>query len=622
MYLVTMYNGANDAQSTTIHSSRSGGIKLVDGIINQEVNKIPSFSFVFLPNNPAFGNILPYKTTFEVFNTVTGQYEFIGRATRPDESMDEDLTFATEWEAEGELGYLKDSVQPHFEFRGTVEQAFRMQIENHNRMVEDFKHFELGVVEVTDPNDYLYFYLMQTENTLDSIQRTLIDKLGGELRIRHENGIRYLDYVLIDGDVGNAEILIKKNLLSVSKSIDVTDTITRLVPLGNRIESEDEQATDASQKRLTIASVNDGKDYIDSDDLIGYYTIRMGAKVWDDINTPQALMTSGSNWLENQSDILAQYEVKAIDLGIKDPTLDPYICGWFYRLYNPYMRIDEVLRIVKKQIDINSPQNDKIMIGDIIKSATEIDQELRRQNQMAYSMLELERTKLEREVKAVTLTAQTIQEENKDLKENVIPQMNKSYNDLNKSYKDVLERLKRLETTVPPTPPTDSNGYATSRVFPVDYTLPGINFFVRAGKSPGSIEYDMTYGMRDGVLHSGQDIGTNGDRNYTAHATTDGVVRKAEFMSGGIGNAVYVEHTADGYWSNYMHLKSINVSVGQTVKAGDVIGVIGGTGGDYAPHLHFELSPDGVFHSGGNTINPQNYLGIAGDNTTSLPRPV
>lgn len=37
---------------------------------------------------------------------------------------------------------------------------------------------------------------------------------------------------------------------------------------------------------------------------------------------------------------------------------------------------------------------------------------------------------------------------------------------------------------------------------------------------------------------------------------------------------------------------------------------------------HFELSPDGIFNSGGNTINPQSYLGITGDNTTSLPRPV
>ena len=71
-----------------------------------------------------------------------------------------------------------------------------------------------------------------------------------------------------------------------------------------------------------------------------------------------------------------------------------------------------------------------------------------------------------------------------------------------------------------------------------------------------------------------------------------------------------------------MHLASMSVSVGQTVKAGQRIATMGNTGGDYAIHLHYELSPNGVFHSGGNTVNPQAYLGITGDNKTSLPRPI
>ena len=162
---------------------------------------------------------------------------------------------------------------------------------------------------------------------------------------------------------------------------------------------------------------------------------------------------------------------------------------------------------------------------------------------------------------------------------------------------------------------TDSSGYANNRVFPVDYNRSGINFWTRATQP------DMSYGERWGTLHSGWDIGGGGS-SHPIYATTDGVVRKSEFMSGGIGNAIYIEHTADGYWSNYMHLASMSVSVGQTVKAGDRIGTMGNSGGDYAIHLHYELSPDGVFHSGGNTINPQSYLGITGDNTTSLPRPV
>ncbi|HJE15355.1 MAG TPA: M23 family metallopeptidase, partial [Lapidilactobacillus dextrinicus] len=102
---------------------------------------------------------------------------------------------------------------------------------------------------------------------------------------------------------------------------------------------------------------------------------------------------------------------------------------------------------------------------------------------------------------------------------------------------------------------------------------------------------------------------------------TDGVVRFSGSKTGGIGNCICIEHTADGYWSNYMHLASMSVSVGQTVKAGQRIGTMGNTGGDYAIHLHYELSPNGVFHSGGNTVNPQAYLGITGDNVTALPNP-
>src|SRR5699024_9975011 len=163
---------------------------------------------------------------------------------------------------------------------------------------------------------------------------------------------------------------------------------------------------------------------------------------------------------------------------------------------------------------------------------------------------------------------------------------------------------------------TNGSGYSNSRVFPVDYNLSGINFWTRATQP------DMSYGPRWGSLHSGWDIGSNGNAGYGIYATTDGVVRFSGTKTGGIGNCIYIEHTADGYWSNYMHLASMSVSVGQTVKAGDQIAMMGNTGGDYAVHLHYELSPNGSFHSGGNTVNPQAYLGITGDNTTSLPRPV
>lgn len=614
MYQVKIYDGPDDATGITIHTHRSGRTKLENGKINQEVGLIPTFSFSFYPDNPAFGKVQPYRTLITVFNTKTKKMEFEGRALDYSDSMDVDGTILNDFKAEGELAYLTDSVQAHVEFRGTVQQALETQVNRHNSMVEDYKKFEVGIVEVEDPNDYLYFYLKQDETTLDSIERTLVDNLGGELRVRKEGNVRYLDYLNFDGDFGTTEIRLRSNLKSMSRDIDPTDVIPRLVPLGARIESDDPDATDASQQRITIESVNNGLDYIDNPDLIKQFGEKAVPKIWDDVTTPETLLSTAKRFMENQKTALVQYVVEAYDLSLINQNIDTFECGWYYHLVNPVMGVDETLRIIKKTIDINAPENDKFAIGNLFESYTDIQLALQKE----YSNIVQLQQAIANEARKVNNTVSTLYQNTTALS----GKFEKFESEKVVSIENRIKALEEAKVTPPDDGEVDSNGYSTNRVFPVDYTLEGVNYFVRAGKSPGSIEYDMTYGPRDGVLHSGHDIGTNGDRNYTAHATTDGVVRKAEFMTGGIGNAVYVEHTADGYWSNYMHLKSISVSVGQTVKAGDVIGVIGGTGGDYAPHLHFEISPNGSFHSGGNTINPQAYLGITGDNTTSLPRPV
>ena len=168
--------------------------------------------------------------------------------------------------------------------------------------------------------------------------------------------------------------------------------------------------------------------------------------------------------------------------------------------------------------------------------------------------------------------------------------------------------------------PTDPTGKKV--VFPVDYSISGINFWKRSNWGVGTLQREMTYGERAGGFHSGYDIGSGGLTGVKIYATQDGTVEWSGYKSGGIGNCIYIKHSDGVYWSNYMHLDSMSVNVGDKVKAGQQIGIMGNSGGDYAIHLHFELSPDGNFHSGGNTVNPESYLKITNDNTTGLPNPV
>jgi murein DD-endopeptidase MepM/ murein hydrolase activator NlpD len=72
----------------------------------------------------------------------------------------------------------------------------------------------------------------------------------------------------------------------------------------------------------------------------------------------------------------------------------------------------------------------------------------------------------------------------------------------------------------------------------------------------------------------------------------DGVVAAAG-PSGGYGTMVLVQHSS-GLATRYAHMSSVDVRVGETVRAGDRLGAVGSTGVSTGPHLHFEVLVDGA----------------------------
>ena len=68
----------------------------------------------------------------------------------------------------------------------------------------------------------------------------------------------------------------------------------------------------------------------------------------------------------------------------------------------------------------------------------------------------------------------------------------------------------------------------------------------------------------------------------------------------GYGYHVIVNH-GYGYHTLYAHMSEIKVKVGQKLKRGDILGLVGNTGKSTAPHLHYEVRKDGK------AVNPVNY---------------
>ncbi len=89
--------------------------------------------------------------------------------------------------------------------------------------------------------------------------------------------------------------------------------------------------------------------------------------------------------------------------------------------------------------------------------------------------------------------------------------------------------------------------------------------------------------------HKGQDIAA--PTGTPINVTADGVVVIAGWVKG-YGNGIYVDH-GNGITTRYGHLSRIDVVVGQTLKRGDHLGLVGSTGRSTGPHLHYEVRING-----------------------------
>jgi len=115
---------------------------------------------------------------------------------------------------------------------------------------------------------------------------------------------------------------------------------------------------------------------------------------------------------------------------------------------------------------------------------------------------------------------------------------------------------------------------------------------------PISGRINSGYGGRWGRMHTGIDI--DAYKGQPVGAAAEGVITGAGW-DGGYGKMVTIKHS-NGLVTRYAHLSKIEVSVGQSVERGDLIGLAGSTGRSTGPHLHFEVL------SGGSFQNPMKFL--------------
>lgn len=356
MHTVTIKNGI---EKTTIHSDNLDRIS--GGKIVKAINAIDSFTFTIYPDNAGYDKLKPLTTSVTVTDDSTGKDVFIGRVLKCPDSMNEQGLICKSVTCEGRLGWLYDSVQPYVEYKMVgIRTVLASFISKHNAQVGDDKHISVGQVTVTAENNYTYS--VNWVSTMDAISEQLVGKFGGEIQLRDQDGKVYIDYLEHIGHGTDTKIELAVNLKTISREVDETSVITRLYPLGAKL-------TD-SEKRLTIGSVNGGKDYIEDSALVAKYGVISGTQTWDDVTQASILKTKATAFLKNANKAKTQYKITAVDLSTIDMNFEQFELGCWYRVVNPLMGIDEDLRIIGITINLDSPEQSELTFGDKFETMT------------------------------------------------------------------------------------------------------------------------------------------------------------------------------------------------------------------------------------------------------------
>lgn len=352
MILKLYYNG------TPLFDSTTDQYKATEITLTEQVNTTNTLKFTLPTLNPnidAPAKLIPGIELYEDNVLV-----FEGRVLYTDDDIVGNRTFT----CEGSLAYLLDSiVRPTTTQDTTIQEYLQYLINQHNSQVEEAKQFQLGTVTVTNSTDNVYRIDNDYANTLTVIQEKLVNRLGGYLRVRMLNGVRYLDYLETYDTQSNQVIEFQKNILDINNHISAENVITALIPLG----AKDEE----TELPITIESVNDGKDYIFDQTAVNLFGWIYGTQTWDDVTLPQNLLTKAQEVLKNNIASAVSISVTAFDLSLVNADIDKIYLGDSVQVISQPQGLDTYFIVKKREKKYLDPANSSITLDTVIARNTD-----------------------------------------------------------------------------------------------------------------------------------------------------------------------------------------------------------------------------------------------------------
>lgn len=264
---------------------------------------------------------------------------------------------------EGALAFLNDTIQPPAHYTEITPRIFLERLIAIHNANSQYK-FTVGIVTVTDGdttnNANEIERYTNYESTLTCIKEKLVDRLKGFIRIRKENGVRYIDYLADYIQTNQQTIRFETNLLDFTKSWDLSDMATVIVPRGCRLE---EQEIEGLESYLTVKTVNQGSIYVKNTAAISNFGWVCKVVDWQDVTVASNLLTKAQNYLANEQFDQMTLEINAVDLHYLSKTEDPFKLYQTVRCVSRPHGMDRTFPITKMEIQIDNPENTTYTLG-------------------------------------------------------------------------------------------------------------------------------------------------------------------------------------------------------------------------------------------------------------------
>lgn len=364
----------------------------------KEINKIDTFDFTVLPDDPLYSLLKTNKCSYiTAYDETEYEVVFRGRITSLSPSSSGNSS-ETKVSCEGALGYLKDSIcwgtyvetnkkdnqDRYFENKPNVSSILGPLISSHNLQVEPYMRFNFVVYSTVNPVSDSDKGILTQSHSFDGVSSfdvlfDLLEDLNWECMVTYNDSNPHwtLHIAKRFGFYVADPIVTGLNLKSLSGEIDGSELVTRVFPLGG---------VGYDEKRLTLTDISLGgplcvdqnlpgdqimnpttgmynKAYVDNDDLVSKWGARMGVVTFDDIvansedevkEKRQILRNKAIEHARKLSDVKTSFSASAYDLYYAGYDINKLQLHNYYTVRDTIGDITVQARLVKNEINYDN----------------------------------------------------------------------------------------------------------------------------------------------------------------------------------------------------------------------------------------------------------------------------